>query len=169
MLSLLDELGGMPAGSTAAVYLDDEAEAVRHMAIKLLLREASQRERAVGAALDSNDSRTVIMGLVSARDDCPEGQAPRIVELALDTRRPKEIRVYATRALAGVRGEETVEALLRLARQKRGLAFWRKTERLPAVAVEARQILGSSWADAPRAKTILGWRGREKQRRDKSR
>jgi alkylhydroperoxidase/carboxymuconolactone decarboxylase family protein YurZ len=141
MLSLLDELGGMPPGSSAAVYLEDEVEAVRLMGIKLLLREADQRDRAVVAALDSNDSRTVILGLVSARDDCPDSQVPRIVELALDTRRPREIRVYATRALAGVRREEAIEALLQLARQKRGLAFWRQTELLSAVAVEARQIL----------------------------
>jgi alkylhydroperoxidase/carboxymuconolactone decarboxylase family protein YurZ len=169
MLSLLDELGGMPPGSSAAVYLEDEVEAVRLMGIKLLLREADQRDRAVVAALDSNDSRTVILGLVSARDDCPDSQVPRIVELALDTRRSREIRVYATRALAGVRREEAIEALLQLARQKRGLAFWRQTELLSAVAVEARQILQSSWADDPRARSVLGRPGRAKQRRSKSR
>ncbi len=168
MLSLLHELGGMPPGSTAASYLDDEIEAVRLMAIKLLLREADQRERAVGAALDSSDSRTVIMGLVSARDDCPDGQVARIVELAMDARKPREIRVHATRALAGARREETIEPLLRLARQKRGLAFWRKTERLPTVASEALQILRASWADDPRARKVLGRRGHRAQGRNKS-
>ena len=169
MLSLLDELGGMPPGFTAAVYLEDEIEAVRLMAIKLLLREEDQRGRAVVAALESNDSRTVIMGLVSARDDCPDAEVPRIVELALDTRKSREIRVHATRALAGMRREDAIEALLRLAVQKRGLAFWRKPEHLSAVAIEARQILESSWADDPRARSVLGRRGRARRGRSKSR
>jgi alkylhydroperoxidase/carboxymuconolactone decarboxylase family protein YurZ len=165
MLSLLDELGGMPPGLTAATYLDDDHEAVRLMAIKLLLREPSERDRAVSAALDSNDSRTVILGLVSARDDCPDTQIPRIVELALDAQNPREIRVHATRALKGSRREEVLEALLQLARRKRGPAFWRKVERLPRVAGEALQILQSTWADDPRARKLSGRQRRTNRRR----
>lgn len=169
ILALLDELGGMPPGCTAATYLEDEHEAVRLMAIKLLLREPDERERAVTAALDSSDSRTVITGLISARDDCPDALVPRIIELARDPQNSREIRIHATKALAFARHEEAVEALCRLAQQKRGLAFWRKIETLPAVAIEAREILRSTWAEDPRAKSVLGRRERATRERGKER
>lgn len=169
MLALLDDLGGMPAGTSALPYLSDEDESVRLAAVKLLLREPDERERAISAALDSEDTRTVILALAAAREACPETQVPRLIELALDARAPREVQLHAIRALHGTQAERAVEALLRLARPRRGLPFLRRNRRLPAVALEAISVLESTWADDPRVQRVLRSVRCGRQRRGRAR
>lgn len=155
MLSLLGDLETVPEGFTVVSYIDDENESVRLAAIKLLLREPDERDRAISAALGCNDSRTVIMGLIEARKDPPEDQAGRIAELALDEGNPREIRMHATRTLEGFRSEMAIETLLELAGPDHGWKFWRRSGGQSAIRVEAQSVLRSAWADDPRAARVL--------------
>ena len=163
LLSLLEGLGKSPEGFTAAPYLKDENEGVRLAAIKLLLREPPERERAVAAALQCDDSRTVILGLLAARGDPPKDQVGRIVALALAKENSREVRVHAIRALKEVRSDVALEALLQIARGRRRWTLGRRrVAGQSAVAREVLAVLGSTWGDDPRAKRVLRRAGRSK-------
>jgi hypothetical protein len=155
MLSLLGDLETVPDGFSAVAYIEDENESVRLAAIKLLLREPGERGRAIAAALSCEDSRTVIMGLIKARKDCPEDQIERIAELAVDEENAREVRMHATRTLEGVRTERAIETLLSLARPDKGFRFLRRSTGQSAIRVEAQSVLRSTWADDPRATRLL--------------
>ncbi len=162
LLSLLEDLGRSPEGFTAAPYLEDENEGVRLAAIKLLLRDPSERARAVAAALQCDDSRTVILGLLAARGAPPEDQVGRIVALALAEENSREVRVHAIRALEEVRSDVALEALLQIARSRRRWTLRRRVAGRPAVAREVLAVLGATWGDDPRAKRVLRRAGHSK-------
>jgi hypothetical protein len=162
LLSLLEGLGGSPEGFTAAPHLEDENEGVRLAAIKLLLREPPERARAVAAALQCDDSRTVILGLLAARGDPPEDQVGRIVVLALTKENSREVRVHAIRALEEVRSDVALEALLQIARGKRRWTLGRRVAGRSVVTREALAVLRSTWGDEARAKRVLRHAGHSK-------
>ncbi|MEE8560478.1 MAG: hypothetical protein V3S91_00740, partial [Gemmatimonadota bacterium] len=162
LLSLLEGLGGSPEGFTAAPHLEDENEGVRLAAIKLLLREPPERARAVAAALQCDDSRTVILGLLAARGDPPEDQVGRIVALALTKENSREVRVHAIRALEEVRSDVALEALLQIARGRRRWPLGQRVAGRSAVTREVLAVLGSTWGDDPRAKRVLRRAGHSK-------
>ncbi len=162
LLSLLDDLGRSPEGFTAAPYLEDENEGTRLAAIKLLLREPSERARAVAAALQCDDSRTVILGLLAARGDLPKDQVGRIVALALAEENSREVRVHAIRALNEVRSDVALEALIQIALGKRRWTLRRRVAGRSAVGREVLAVLGSTWGDNPRAKRVLRRAGHSK-------
>jgi len=155
LLSLLEGLGRSPEGFTAAPHLEDENEGVRLATIKLLLREPPERARAIAAALQCDDSRTVILGLLAARGDLPEDQVGRIVALALAEENSREVRVHAIRALKEVRSDVALEALLQIARGRRRWTLRRRGAGRSAVAREVLAVLASTWGDDPRAKRVL--------------
>ena len=156
MLSLLGDLEAAPEGFSAARFMEDENESVRLAAIKLALNEPGERHRAIAAALGCNDSRTVIMGLIEARDELPNDQVGRIVELALNEHNSREVRMHATRTLAEARSDEALEALLDLARAEKGWWVFRRSDGNSAIQVEAVSALRCAWADDPRAAKVLG-------------
>ncbi len=162
LLSLLEDLGRSPEGFTAAPYLEDENAGVRLAAIKLLLPDPSERARAVAAALQCDDSRTVILGLLAARGDPSKDQVGQIVALALAEKNSREVRVHAIRALKEVRSDVALEALLQIARGRRRWTLRRRVAGRLAIAREVLAVLGSTWGDDPRAQRVLRRAGHSK-------
>ncbi len=159
LLALLDESGAAPAGFSAIPFLDDEHEAVRLGAIKLVLKDPEERERAIETALASDDSRAVILGLVAAKDGCPPSLAERVGELMLSEDQSQDLRLHAIRALASVRSDVTLQALIRIARGQRRWIFFKRAGPPTPLELEALAALRANWADNPQAKKVLSSRG----------
>ncbi len=157
LLALLDDLGS-PDGFSAVPFLDDEHEAVRLGAVKLVLKDPEERERAIETALASDDSRAVILGLVAAKDGCPRRLAERVADLAVSEDHSDELRLHAVRALAGVRGDVTLEALMKIARGGRRWIFIKRSGPPTPLELEALSALRADWADNPQAKKVLSSR-----------
>jgi hypothetical protein len=158
LLALLDELGS-PDGFSAVPFLEDEHEAVRRAAIKLALKQPADRERAIEAALASDDARAVILGLVAAKDACPSGLAERVANLMLSEDHSQDLRLHAVRALASVSSEAALRALIRIARGERRWIFLRRSGPPTPLELEALAALRAHWADKPEAKKVLSRRG----------
>lgn len=160
LLALLDDIGP-PEGFSAIPFLDDEHEAVVRAAIKLVLRQPDDRERAIQAALASGDSRAVVLGLVAAKDGCPPGLADSIADLALSEDHSQELRLHAVRALAGVRSEGALQALLSIARCGRRWFILKRSGPLTPLELEALDALRTTWTDNARATKVLLSRRRD--------
>ena len=163
LLELLYDLGS-PDGFSAAPFLEDEHEAVRRAAIRLALGQPADRERAIEAALASDDSRAVTLGLVAAKDGCPPGLAERTADLTLSENHSLELRLHAVRALTNVRSEAALRALIRIARGERRWILFRIFRRSgpPApLELEALAALRTTWADNADAKKLLSSRRRD--------
>ncbi len=160
LLSLLDDIGP-PDGFSATPFLDDEHEAVVRAAIKLVLRQPDDRERAIQAALASGDSRAVILGLVAAKDGCPRALAESIADLALSEDHSQELRLHAVRALGGVRSEAALQALLSIARRGRRWFILKRSGPPTHLELEALAALSATWADNAEATKVLSSRRRD--------
>lgn len=158
LLALLDEIGETPDGFSAVQFLDDEHEAVRLGAIKLVLKDVEGREQAIEAALSSDDPRAVILGLVAAKDGCPSGLAERVAALASAEDGSQELRLHAVRALAGVRQEDALQALLRIARGERRWFVLKRSGPPTPLELEALAALRTTWADNAQARKLLSSR-----------
>lgn len=161
LLALLDEIGKTPDGFSAVPFLDDEHEAVRLGAIKLVLKEVEDREQAIEAALSSDDPRAVLLGLVAAKDRCPSRLAERVAALAVAEDNSQELRLHAVRALDGVRSENALQALLRIARGERRWIVLKRSRRPTPLQLEALTALRTTWADNAQARKLLSSRGDE--------
>jgi len=160
LLSLLDDIGP-PDGFSATPFLDDEHEAVVRAAIKLVLRQPDDRERAIQAALASGDSRAVILGLVAAKDGCPRALAESIADLALSEDHSQELRLHAVRALGGVRSEAALQALLSIARRGRRWFILKRSGPPTHLELEGLAALRATWADNAEATKVLSSRRRD--------
>ena len=160
LLSLLDDIGP-PDGFSATPFLDDEHEAVVRAAIKLVLRQPDDRERAIQAALASGDSRAVILGLVAAKDGCSPALAESIADLALSEDHSQELRLHAVRAIAGARSEAALQALLSIARRGRRWFILKRSGPPTHLELEALAALRATWADNAEATKVLSSRRRD--------
>jgi hypothetical protein len=160
LLSLLDDIEP-PDGFSATPFLDDEHEAVVRAAIKLVLRQPDDRERAIQAALASGDSRAVILGLVAAKDGCPPALAENIADLARSEDHSQELRLHAVRAIAGVRSEAALQALLSIARGGRRWFILKRSGSPTHLELEALAALRASWADNAEATKVVSSRRRD--------
>ncbi|HEY3747019.1 MAG TPA: hypothetical protein VGL17_12285, partial [Gemmatimonadaceae bacterium] len=75
LLAFLGRLGASPSGFSAATYLASPDPLVRREAARLMLRDATTREKAVMGALADADDRVVFVGLTAAQEKLPPGAA----------------------------------------------------------------------------------------------
>jgi hypothetical protein len=155
LLALLEELSALPAGFSAARYVEHADARVRWQALKLQLKQPAERDAALLVALRASDARTVRLALTVARDGCPPAAVPLLAVRATDPQLTTDLRVLAVRALGGSRAPAALAALLRVTSGGRTL-FGK--EKLPPKSPEllvALAALGSDWSGDPRARAVL--------------
>ena len=122
MLSILADLPELPSNYNGTRYLQHSDVRVRREAVRVTLRVASQRTRAVCSALADADNRVVRMGLAAAREACPEAAVSLVVQKATSAE-VEEQRLAAIAVLGSAGRPAALEALLRMAKPKRRSFF----------------------------------------------
>lgn len=155
LLTLLDEIGTVPAGFSLVPYAAHADARVRWQALKLQLKAPAERDRALAQALGDRDDRVVRLALTAVQRDCPERVVPLVVRHAVDRARGADVRTAAIRVLGSVRGVAARDALLRITSGGRTL-FGR--ERLAPTSPEliaALTALAAGWAEDRAARRVL--------------
>jgi hypothetical protein len=114
MLAILAELPERPADFDPRPFAEHGDARVRREAIRVMLRDAAYRDRALHFALMDDDPRTVRVGLAAALETgCPDSVVPLAASLA--ARGPTDLRLMAIRVLGTSRNPAAADALLAIA------------------------------------------------------
>ena len=124
ILTILAELAEPPPEFDTRKYVQHADRRVRREAIRLLLRDPAQRDRAICVALADGDQRNVLLGLHSAIERCPRTAVTLLVSRATSDK-TEEIRTLSIRAL-GVSGHPAaLDALLEFVALRRKFFRWK--------------------------------------------
>jgi hypothetical protein len=157
LLALLEELGPLPAGFSAAPYMRHADARVRWQAVKLQLKLPAERDEALVTGLRDQDPRTLRLALsiAVALQGCPDAAVPVLVNRATDRTLAGDLRALAVRCLGYTKAPAALETLLQLTAGGRTL-FGR--EKLAAKSPEllvAVAALATGWRRDPRARARL--------------
>lgn len=162
MLALLGQVSGWPARWSPHPYSKDAHPAVRAEALKLLLRDRSQRDRAICELLAEEEPRARALGLAAAQRETPPEATSLLLAILEDEAAETRLRILALRALDRLRPPELPGPLLELVAERRGglmrlLGPWRplKLRRKTPLVLEALSALARGWSDAPGAEAVL--------------
>jgi hypothetical protein len=154
ILVLLGRLGQWPEGFAPGEYATSPDARIRREAIKLMLDSADQRGDAVTMGLVDPDDGIVGLALTAALDGCPPAALPAIQRLAIDPKRPSEVRVLAIRILARSRTAEALPLLRDLIMHPRRWLGRRLAPKSPEL-LAALSALASHWPQDPMAADVL--------------
>jgi hypothetical protein len=95
LLALLEDLGPLPEGYSAAAYLRHPDARVRWQAVKLQFKQPADRTAALTAGLSDPDPRTLrlALGVAVATQTCPEEAVPVLASRASDRTVTADVRV----------------------------------------------------------------------------
>jgi hypothetical protein len=160
LLGLLAELPALPEAFDLWRFLKHGDSRVRREAMRLLLREADTRARAIVTGLRDADDHIVRLALTAATERCPDAAIPLIVTRATSGANADQ-RVAAIRVLAASGHPSALSTLLGLTAARRGFFG----DRAPAKTPEYLAALTGlqRFADDPRAQEALalGTRSRD--------
>lgn len=134
-----------------AVHADPR---IRREGIKLLLESPAHMVEGVLLGLRDEDEAIVGVALRAAFDSCPPEAIPLLEKIAMDTRRPSELRVPTLRALARTRTPEALKVLLAQAEHRRSWFGRRPRPKTPEL-LTALSGLASYWREHPMATDVL--------------
>lgn len=152
LIGLLAELPTLPETFDPWLFLKHGDSRVRREAMRLLLREAGTRERAIVEGLRDADSHIVRLALTAAMEHCPDTAIPLVVTRATGGANADQ-RVAAIRVLGGSGHPGAIATLLQLTAMRRGLLG----EKPPAKTPEYLAALTAlqQFAADPRARDVL--------------
>jgi hypothetical protein len=158
LLALLEELGPLPAGFSAAPCMRHADARVRWQAVKLQLKLPAERDEALVTGLRDQDPRTLRLALsiAVALQGCPDAAVPLLVNRATDRTLAGDLRALAVRCLGYTKAPAALETLLQITAGGRTL-FGR--EKLAAKSPEllvALAALATGWRRDPRAGARIG-------------
>ena len=128
---------------------------MRREALRVSLKIATERERALIGALRDDDPRTVRLALSAALDDCPPAVLPLITQIVLDQAMSSELRVLGIKALGRIRNTAGLSALLQLVD---GGTNWLGRPKVAPRSLEliaALLALAAGWRNDGRAAALL--------------
>ena len=155
LLVVLDRLTAWPAGFSPPAYAAHADARVRREMIRVLLKRASERDRAICAGLRDADEQVVRTALSAAIEKCPAAAIPLVVARLATRELDPELELLAMRVLATTRTPAALEALMRRSIAGTG---WLRRRRL---AVKSPQLLvaltalASHWPHEPAAARVL--------------
>jgi hypothetical protein len=152
MLGLLSELPVLPPEFDPWQYLQHKDARVRREAMRLLLRQPEQRDRAIVTGLRDTDDGIVRLTLTTAVEDCPEAAIPLVVTRAASGANADQ-RVAAIRVLGAAPHPTGLQALLQITAPKRGLLGARPPSKTPEYLAALAAL--AQFPDEPRAQEAL--------------
>jgi hypothetical protein len=155
ILVLLSRLGSWPEGFSPVTYAAHADPRIRREAIKLLLESPDHQAEAVNLGLVDADDGIVALALTSALESCPPGAVPMVQAIAVDPKRPSELRVLAARVVTRARTPEALQILLEvIALRRRWFLLKRMAPKSPEL-LAALAGLAAYWRDDPLASEVL--------------
>ncbi len=154
ILVLIGRLGRWPEGFSPLSYAAHADPRIRREGIKLLLESRTHVAEGVSLGLRDEDDAIVGLALRAALESCPPDAIPLVERIAMDTRRPTEVRLATLRILARTRTPEALKVLLAHAQHRR---FW-FGRRLASKSPELLTVLAglaSYWKHDPTAAEVL--------------
>jgi hypothetical protein len=154
ILVLIGRLGSWPKGFSPLSYAAHIDPRIRREGIKLLLESREHVAEGILIGLRDDDDGIVVLALNAALESCPRDAIPEVEALAMDLRRPPEIRVPTLRILARTRTPAALKVLLAQAQRRRTWFRRRLAPKSPEL-LAALAGLASYWKDDPRAIEVL--------------
>jgi hypothetical protein len=155
ILVLISRLGSWPNGFSPLSYAAHVDPRIRREGLKLLLESRAHAAEGVMLGLRDSDDGIVVLALGSAFDSCPPEAIPLIEAIAMDPRRPAEVRVPSLRILARSRAPQALKVLLSLTRHRRSWFRKRLAPKSPEL-LAALTGLASYWRQNPEVSEVLG-------------
>jgi hypothetical protein len=155
LLAQLGRLGALPTGFSARSYLESEEALVRREAVRLLLRNAAERDETIMSALSDPDDRVVFAGLTIAQDKCPPAGIELIRQRVDRGELDSQLRTLGIRIVAQQRTPSTLAWLLTLLVTE---AHWPRKPKLRASTPEmlaALSMVATYWLADPAAETAV--------------
>jgi hypothetical protein len=154
ILVLIGRLGSWPRGFSPLSYAAHADPRIRREGIKLLLESPAYVSEGVSLGLRDVDNGIVLLALNAALESCPAESIPFIEQIAMDPRRPPEVRVSALRILARIGTPSAFAVLLTHARHRRRWFGRRLAPKSPEL-LAALAGLASYWKTDARAAEVL--------------
>jgi hypothetical protein len=154
ILVLLSRLGSWPDGFSPASHTTHADPRIRREAIKLLLESPHHQAEGVSMGLLDGDDGIVGLALAAALESCPPDAVPSVQRIAVDPKRPSELRVVAVRIVTRLTTPETLRLLLELIDFRRRLFLKRMAPKSPEL-LAALAGLATHWRDDPAAASVL--------------
>jgi hypothetical protein len=155
-LSILARMPTPPRGFDGAAYLKHAEPSVRREAVRLCLRMAEVRDRAMTTALADTDERVLFIALNAAMEHCSAGAA-RLIMRRMDQGELKDstLRVLSVRAVAAQQTEESLEWLVRRVVTRRRWLRRLKLMQRSAETLAALAAIAGLWRHHAKAATAL--------------
>jgi hypothetical protein len=159
LLGLLAELPSLPRSFDPWLFLKHGDGRVRREAMRLLLREADTRERAIVAGLRDTDDHIVRLALTAATERCPDAAVPLVITRAVSGANGDQ-RVAAIRVLSATSHPSALSTLLQLTAMRRGLLGEKPPPKTPEYLAA---LAGLQRFDGdPRAREVLAQAARSR-------
>jgi hypothetical protein len=155
LLSLLEEIGDLPATFDPTPWLGHSDPRVRLQALKVHLKLPVDHAGALITAIQDADQKVVRLALTTVHHGCPGAVVPYVVRWAADGAASPELRELAIRALGGTKAPAARDALLDLTQGGRTLLGREKLPPKSAVLVAALRALAAGWANIAVARRVL--------------
>src|SRR5215208_922511 len=155
LLALLGRLGTLPAGFSPRPYLDHREALVRREAVRLLLRNAADRDETIMTALSDRDDRVVFAGLTVAQVRCPVAGIDLIKQRVSRGELDSQLRTMGIRIVAQQRAPEILAWLLGYVVTE---AHWPRRPKLRPSTPEmlaALSMIAANWRHDPLAETAI--------------
>ena len=154
ILVLVGRLGTWPPGFSPRTYAAHSDPRIRREAIKLLLESPQHQAEAIMMGLLDTDDGIMALALTCALEACPSEAAPVVQAIAVDPKRPSELRVLAARLVTRARTPEALLVLLELIALRRRWFVKRMAPKSPEL-LAALTGLASHWREDPAAAAVL--------------
>ena len=154
ILVLIGRIGRWPGGFSPLSYAAHIDPRIRREGIKLLLESPAHVAEGVSLGLRDGDEGIVLLALSAALESCPAEAMPLVEQIAMNPRRPPEVRVPTLRILARSRTPAALQVLLAHTRHRRRWFGRRLAPKSPEL-IAAVAGLASYWKTDPEATEVL--------------
>jgi hypothetical protein len=155
LLAQLGRLGALPSGFSARSYLESEEALVRREAVRLLLRNAAERDETIMAALSDPDDRVVFAGLTIAQEKCPPAGIDLIRQRVDRGELDSQLRTMGIRIVAQRRTAETLAWLLDFIVTETQWARRSKLRPSTPEMLAALSMVATHWRNDPKAESTI--------------
>ena len=155
LLTLIGKLNTTPTGFSALSYLESDDPLVRREAVRLMLRNPSDRDETIVAALGDTDDRVVFAGLSAAQEKCPAIGISLIKQRVDRGELDSQLRTMGIRIIAQSRTPGALDWLLAHVLTETNWA--RRPKLCPSTPemLAALSMIATHWRNDPAAETVL--------------